>query len=139
MNTRAFFPRIAVAVLLACAPGAFAQTTAPATPTPAPAAPPAPMAVPPQVAIVRPTAAELATASDSLQKFLAAADPATKAVVTKFPELIAVRPPRVNPAVVPFLAPGFRAKHSVNVEVAKQGDIDVLFMGDSITDWWRQG
>src|ERR1039458_998533 len=27
--------------------------------------------------------------------------------------------------------------HSNFVEVAKKGDIDLLFMGDSITDWWR--
>ncbi|HEY4233265.1 MAG TPA: GDSL-type esterase/lipase family protein [Lacipirellulaceae bacterium] len=28
-------------------------------------------------------------------------------------------------------------KHNANVEVAKGGEIDVLFMGDSITDFWR--
>ena len=95
------------------------------------------MPVPAEVAIVRPTPTEIETATASLQKFLAQADPATKAVVEKFPEMIVVRPPRVNPAVVPFLNPGFRAKHAANVEIAKKGDIDVLFMGDSITDFWR--
>jgi lysophospholipase L1-like esterase len=137
MNTRVFFPRIVVFVLLASASSVFAQPAAPATTTvPPPAA--TSMPVPAAVAILRPTPAELTQASDALQKFLASAGPATKAVVAKFPELIAVRPPRVNPAVVPFLAPAFRAKHAANVEVAKRGDIDVLFMGDSITDWWRQ-
>src|SRR4029077_16360246 len=29
------------------------------------------------------------------------------------------------------------AKYNANLEVAKKGDIDVLFMGDSITDFWR--
>jgi lysophospholipase L1-like esterase len=125
MNTPASFPRIIASLLLVSASGVFAQPA----PTPAP--------VPAAVAIVRPTPAELATATESLQKFLAQADPATKAVAAKFPELIAVRPPRVNPAVVPSLNPGFRTKHAANVEVAQKGDIDVLFMGDSITDFWR--
>jgi lysophospholipase L1-like esterase len=45
--------------------------------------------------------------------------------------------PRANSALVPKLAPAFMAKHNANLEVAKKGDIDVLFMGDSITDFWR--
>lgn len=93
--------------------------------------------VPAEVAIARPSADEVAVASASLQRYLAQVDPATKAVLVKYPDLLAVRPPRVNPAVVPNLNPGFRAKHAANVEVAKKGDIDVLFMGDSITDFWR--
>jgi (4-O-methyl)-D-glucuronate---lignin esterase len=98
---------------------------------------PASMPVPAEVAIVRPSAAELTQAAQSLDKFLAQADPATKAILAKFPDLIAVRPPRPNPAVIPFLAPNFRAKHEMNKAVAAKGDIDVLFMGDSITDFWR--
>jgi lysophospholipase L1-like esterase len=43
----------------------------------------------------------------------------------------------VNSAVVPHLNRGFRPRHDQFVEIAKQGNIDVLFMGDSITDWWR--
>jgi lysophospholipase L1-like esterase len=46
-------------------------------------------------------------------------------------------PPRPNSAIIPSLARGFQAAHTNNVEVAKKGDIDILFMGDSITDWWR--
>lgn len=42
-----------------------------------------------------------------------------------------------NTAVIPSLAEGFRKHHEQNVEIAKKGDIDVLFMGDSITDWWQ--
>ncbi len=99
---------------------------------------PAPLPVPDVVAISRPSPAEIAQAETSLRKFLAQADPATKEIATKYPDLIGVRPPRVNPAVVPFLAPNFRRQHAANVEVAKQGGIDLLFMGDSITDWWRQ-
>src|SRR5882672_7225524 len=125
MTTPTIIRRLTALLLLASASGAFAQPAAPAqVPAPIPAS------VPAAVAILRPTPAELAQANASLQKFLAQADPATKAVVEKFPELIAVRPPRVNPAVVPFLAPNFRQKHAANVEVAKKGDSDVLFMGD---------
>ncbi|HEX3357505.1 MAG TPA: GDSL-type esterase/lipase family protein [Tepidisphaeraceae bacterium] len=43
----------------------------------------------------------------------------------------------VNTAVVPKLNPGFMRRHDSFVEIAKKGDIDLLFMGDSITDWWR--
>jgi beta-glucosidase len=46
----------------------------------------------------------------------------------------AVRP---NTAIIPNLSGGFMTKHNANVEVAKKGDIDVLFIGDSITDFWR--
>lgn len=87
--------------------------------------------------MARPSPAEVAQAEASLQKFVAQADPATKAIVANYPDLIAVRPPRVNPAVVPNLNPGFRAKHAANVALAEKGDIDLLFMGDSITDFWR--
>ena len=41
-----------------------------------------------------------------------------------------------NSAVVPV--PTLRPEmHAAFVEQAKKGDIDVLFLGDSITDWWR--
>jgi lysophospholipase L1-like esterase len=45
--------------------------------------------------------------------------------------------PAVNTAIVPQLNPRFASRHAEFVEIAKKGDIDVLFMGDSITDWWR--
>jgi lysophospholipase L1-like esterase len=89
------------------------------------------------VAIARPSADEVAIAAKALDQFLSQVDPATKTVTVKYPELIAVRPPRVNPLLVPGLAPGFRQKHANNVARAQQGDIDLMFMGDSITDFWR--
>jgi lysophospholipase L1-like esterase len=46
----------------------------------------------------------------------------------------AVRP---NTAIIPNLSPGFMARHQSFVPIAQKGDIDVLFMGDSITDFWR--
>jgi lysophospholipase L1-like esterase len=45
--------------------------------------------------------------------------------------------PRANSAIIPRLYAGFMKAHTNNLEVARKGDIDVLFMGDSITDWWR--
>jgi lysophospholipase L1-like esterase len=96
-----------------------------------------PAPVPPAVAIPRPSEAEVEQARSSLKKYLATADPGTKAILNKFPDLIAVHPPRANTAIVPALSPGFRTKHNANIEIAKKGDIDVLFMGDSITDLWR--
>ena len=55
----------------------------------------------------------------------------------KYPGLLEVRPPTPNTAILPSLAPQFQTKHQANLAVAKQGDAEVLFMGDSITDFWR--
>jgi lysophospholipase L1-like esterase len=96
-----------------------------------------PAPVPDAVAIPRPTAEEVQLAERSLAKFLETADPAVRALNKKYPGLMAVRVPRANTAIVPNLAPFFQSKHQANLKVAKQGDIDVLFMGDSITDFWR--
>lgn len=93
--------------------------------------------VPEAVAIARPTSDEVQLAERSLNDFLNKADPAIKEINRKYPGLISVRVPRENTAIVPNLAPFFRMKHQDNLKVAKQGDIDVLFMGDSITDFWR--
>ena len=113
-------------VLLAVAGSAAAQ---------APAPQPAP--VPEAVAISRPTAAEVQTARNSLEKFLASADAATRRVLQKYPGLLEVRPAPPNTAIIPALAPPFEAKHQANLAVAKQGDAELLLIGDSITDFWR--
>ena len=105
----------------------LADDTVPAVPAP----------VPPEVAIARPTEQEIGIAKQSLARFLAQVDPETKAILEKYPEMIEVRPPRENPCVVPNLWKGFREKHERNVARAKEGGIDLLFMGDSITDFWR--
>ena len=41
-----------------------------------------------------------------------------------------------NTALIP--APFAEARHAEFLEVAAEGDIDCLLMGDSITDWWRR-
>ena len=97
---------------------------------------PQPAPVPPAVAIPRPTAQEVETAQRAFARFLAA-DPEAKALVTKYPSLLEVRQPGPNSAIVPNLAPNFQARHKANLAVAAEGDAEVLFMGDSITDFWR--
>ncbi len=96
-----------------------------------------PSPVPKAVAIPRPTPEEVQLAERALARFIETAEPAVKAINEKYPGLIAVRVPPANSATVANLAQFFQKKHEANLEVAKQGDIDVLFMGDSITDFWR--
>jgi len=96
-----------------------------------------PAAVPAAVAIPRPTPAETDIARESFAKFVASADPATQIVLKKYPALLEVRPPGPNTAIVPSLSPQFQAKHQANLAVAAQGDAELLFVGDSITDFWR--
>ncbi len=93
--------------------------------------------VPDAVKIKRPTAQELAIAERALADFKESADPRVKAVLKAFPTLIEVRVPRPNSAIVPGLAPFFRQKHEANLKVAKQGKAELLLLGDSITDFWR--
>jgi lysophospholipase L1-like esterase len=93
--------------------------------------------VPDAVRIKRPTAEELAVAEKALADFKESAEPRVKAVLKAFPSLVEVRVPRPNSAIVPGLAPFFRQKHAANVVVAKEGKAELLLMGDSITDFWR--
>ena len=45
--------------------------------------------------------------------------------------------PTENPAVVPTLRNDWLQRHNGFVAEAKKGGIDALFLGDSITDFWR--
>jgi lysophospholipase L1-like esterase len=94
-------------------------------------------AVPDVVRIKRPTDDEVSIARKALADFLESADARTKSILMEFPALVEVRVPRPNSAIVPGLAPFFRQKHDANVAVAKEGRAELLFMGDSITDFWR--
>ncbi len=116
-----------IALSIGFSPVAFSQA-----PSAAPAAP-----VPAAVAIPRPTGEEIQLAERGLAKFLETADPAVREINAKYPGLISVRVPPPNSAIVPSLMPFFQSKHQANLEVAKRGDSEVLFMGDSITDFWR--
>jgi lysophospholipase L1-like esterase len=101
-----------------------------------PALPAAP--VPAVVALGHPSPEELADIKAGLARALDKSDAKTRALVKKYPDLIQVRPPAaINTAIIPQLQGGFIQKHQGNLEVAKQGDANLLFMGDSITDFWR--
>ncbi len=93
--------------------------------------------IPDVVRIPRPTIEEMKLVEKALADFVTRSDPQTKQIVTTYPTLLEVRPPRPNTAVVPNLLPFFRQKHQANIAVAKQGTADMLFLGDSITDFWR--
>lgn len=98
---------------------------------------PQPADVPEVVRIPRPSEAEVETARRSLAEFLRTTDAVTREIVGKYPGLLEVRTPPANTAIAPALSPQFRAKHEQNKEVARQGDAELLLMGDSITDFWR--
>jgi lysophospholipase L1-like esterase len=88
--------------------------------------------------MVRPSAAEVDAMRSGLTKMVSAADPATRTLFQKYGSIVEIRPPAaINSDVVPSLSGQFVAKHQANVEVAKQGNAELLFMGDSITDFWR--
>ncbi len=90
--------------------------------------------VPAAVALNRPTPDEVARINDALTKALIQASPGVKEIFDKYPnfKLVTYVP---NSAIVP--APFNPPRHDANVVRAKQGDIDLLLAGDSITDWWQ--
>jgi lysophospholipase L1-like esterase len=84
----------------------------------------------------RPSDAEV----ESIRAYLAKAKGKTAAALKKYPDLVQVKPPlpmSANTAIMPSLAGQFAQKHQANLEVARAGTADLLFMGDSITDFWR--
>jgi lysophospholipase L1-like esterase len=100
--------------------------------------PPAP--VPPEVAIPRPTLAELAEVNGAVKRLIDADRSAVKPLLQKYESLLMLQPPRLNVAATYTQTAQRRGpRHEGFVEIAKQGNIDLLLHGDSITDWWVQG
>ena len=96
--------------------------------------------VPPEVAIPRPTPAELTQVNDAVRKFIASDKSAAQPLLKKFESLLLLQPPRLNVAATfTQTAQRMLPRHEGFVEIAKQGNIDLLLHGDSITDWWVQG
>jgi beta-glucosidase len=96
--------------------------------------PPAP--VPPEVAIPRPTTEEVATMNADLKQFIATSQ--DKELLQKWESLISVQMPRENMCIRP-VGGGVRGpRHQAFVNNANTNDFDILFEGDSITDWWQQ-
>jgi lysophospholipase L1-like esterase len=98
--------------------------------------PPAP--VPPEVAIPRPTPAELEQVNAALTRFIAGDKSPAQPLLKKFEPLMLLQPPRLNVAAT-FTQTNQRMgpRHEGFVATAKQGNIDLLLHGDSITDWWQ--
>jgi len=136
MTLRKLMPVVAIAVVVfvAAPPAVVAQGRGGGGGAPLTLPGVGPADVPPAVAnpIPRPSPAEVEAAQRALAQLVETTD-----VLKKYPDLVAFRPPQPNSAIVPSLAAGFVTKHQANLEVAKQGDANVLFMGDSITDFWR--
>jgi len=99
--------------------------------------PPAP--VPPEVAIPRPTPAELEQVNAALKRFIEGEKSSTQPLLKKFESLMLLQKPRLNVAAT-FTQTNQRMgpRHEGFVATAKQGNIDLLLHGDSITDWWLQ-
>jgi beta-glucosidase len=99
--------------------------------------PPAP--VPPEVAIPRPTPAELEQVNAALKGFIDNDRSPAQPLLKKFQSLMLLQPPRLNVAAT-FTQTNQRMgpRHEGFVATARQGNIDLLLHGDSITDWWQQ-
>lgn len=98
------------------------------------AGPPAP--VPEEVAIVRPSAEEIEAMNAELQRFVENNTSDHQDLLKKYAALVRVNPPRDNPCIRP--TPGIRyGRHDAFVEIANTQEFDILFHGDSITDWWQ--
>src|SRR5687768_7904815 len=123
--------------LLAQAPPVAAQPTRGAGFVPVQIGPPAP--VPPEVAMLRPSAAELTALNRALKTFVDTNTSPAKDLLKKYESLVMIEPPRLNTAAT-FTQTNQRQgpRHLGFVEIAQAGNIDLLLLGDSITDWWVQ-
>jgi lysophospholipase L1-like esterase len=96
--------------------------------------------VPPEVAIPRPTPEELVQVNAALTKLIASDKSKDKPLLQKFESLMMLQPARLNVAATyTQTQQRMGARHLGFVETASKGNIDLLFHGDSITDWWVQG
>jgi lysophospholipase L1-like esterase len=129
--------------MLAVAPGAGVALAQPPVPgggrglAPVQIGPPAP--VPPEVAIPRPTPAELEQVNAAVKQFVDSDKSSVRPLLKKFEPLMLLQPAKLNVAAT-FTQTTQRmgARHEGFVATAKQGNIDLLLHGDSITDWWLQ-
>jgi lysophospholipase L1-like esterase len=123
---------------------AIAQTASPQAtgrgnfvPAPVVIGPSAP--VPPEVTIPRPTPSELTQVNDAVKKFIESDASSTKPLLKKFEPLLLLQPPRLNVAATYTQTVQRQGpRHEGFVDIARQGNIDLLLHGDSITDWWVQ-
>ncbi len=95
--------------------------------------------VPDIVAIPRPTGPEVDQVNAAFKKFVDGDKSATQPLLKKYQSLMLLQPQRLNTAAT-FTQTQQRmgARHEGFAATAQQGNIDLLFHGDSITDWWLQ-
>jgi lysophospholipase L1-like esterase len=97
-----------------------------------PPGPPAP--VPVEVAIPRPSADEVAKMNAALKQFIETS--AEKEMLKKYASLLTVQVPRDNPCIRPS-GNAQNQRHQQFMGIATNGNFDVMFLGDSITDLWN--
>jgi lysophospholipase L1-like esterase len=99
----------------------------------------APAPVPAEVAMLRPSPDELARVNEAVRRLIDTDKSSDRALLKKYESLLVLPAPRLNTAAT-FTQTTQRMgpRHEGFVERAKQGGIDLLFHGDSITDWWVQ-
>ena len=94
--------------------------------------------VPPEVAIPRPTPTEQEQVNAALKLLIDSDKTSAQPLLKKFESLMLLQKPRLNVAAT-FTQTNQRMglRHEGFVATAKQGNIDLLLHGDSITDWWQ--
>ena len=94
--------------------------------------------VPTAVAIPRPTPTELEQTNAALKRLIDSDKTSAQPLLKKFESLMLLQKPRLNVAAT-FTQTNQRVgpRHEGFVATAKQGNIDLLLHGDSITDWWQ--
>jgi len=98
---------------------------------------PQPAAVPEAVVMPRPNPDEIARTAELLEEFKSGLNRSDRDMIDRYRGMLEVRVPPANTAIIPNLAEFFQAKHENNLAVAQAGDAELLLMGDSITDFWR--
>jgi beta-glucosidase len=63
--------------------------------------------------------------------------PATPGAFAQSTTTAAPPGPRPNPDIIPVIQSGTQGRHTAFLARIQQGPIDLLFMGDSITDFWN--
>jgi lysophospholipase L1-like esterase len=140
--------RLAPLLLVSAIALAACQTSKPAQPAPAPQAATSAPAASPAPAALAPTPAPQAIAAAQPVSTDPCAPAAPPARPPGAPAPGAAAPPAAGapPAARPAPAPLPPAteprprddnRHKCFLQTAKAGNIDLLFVGDSITDWWR--
>ena len=138
---KAVHPVLVVSVLS----GSAVWAQAPMAQAPAASAAPAPVVigpsapVPPEVAIPRPTRSEVDRVNAAFDTFIASNTSDAQPLLRKYAPLMRLREQRLNVAATYTQTVQRRgARHEGFVQRAQQGGIDLLLLGDSITDWWVQ-